>query len=198
MMSGLINLDTNRVKVYRLLSENLREDRRFIWQGGIQYHHYSQKNGKGISPEEDSLRWKLTKVADCSYRIAPEVKCFLGENGYDKAQTSWQGTPLIPGMSASQSQALMLLRSINATFFSGFDAYILYWLRDGSRKQIPVSSSPVVSCVPCPTVKQKYIRPGITSIPWSVVWGNTNRKKSYRNQAMFGFTSMCIQSFRIQ
>ncbi len=137
MMSGLINLDTNRVKVYRLLSENLREDRRFIWQGGIQYHHYSQKNGKGISPEEDSLRWKLTKVADCSYRIAPEVKCFLGENGYDKAQTSWQGTPLIPGMSASQSQALMLLRSINATFFSGFDAYILYWLRDGFPETDP-------------------------------------------------------------
>jgi hypothetical protein len=131
MMSGLINLDTNRVKVYRLLSENLREDKQFIWQGGIQYHHYSQKNGKGISPEEDSLRWKLTKVADCSYRIAPDVKCFLGENGYDKAQTSWQATPLIPGMSASQSQAVMLIRSINATFFSGFDAYILYWLRDG-------------------------------------------------------------------
>jgi hypothetical protein len=137
MMSGLINLDTNRVKVYRLLSENLREDKQFIWQGGIQYHHYSQKNGKGISPEEDSLRWKLTKVADCSYRIAPEVKCFLGENGYDKAQTSWQATPLIPGISASQSQAVMLLRSINATFFSGFDAYILYWLRDGFPETDP-------------------------------------------------------------
>ena len=137
MMSGLIDLDTNRVKVYRLLSENLRDDKRFIWQGGIQYHHYSQKNGKGISPEEDSMRWKLTSVADCSYRIAPEVKCFLGENGYDKAQTSWQATPLIPGMSASQSQAVMLLRSINATFFSGFDAYILYWLRDGYPETDP-------------------------------------------------------------
>jgi hypothetical protein len=137
MMSGLIDLDTNRVKVYHLLSENLRNDQEFIWQGGIQYHYYSQKNGKGISPEADSLRWKLAKVADCSYRIAPHVKCFLGENGYDKAQTSWQATPLIPGFSASQSQGIMLLRSINATFFSGFDAYILYWLRDGNPENDP-------------------------------------------------------------
>src|SRR5450432_66743 len=137
MMSGLIDLDTNRVKVYRLLSENLRNDRQFIWQGGIQYHYYAQKNGKGISPEADSLRWKLSKVADCSYRIAPGVKCFLGENGYDKAAASWQATPVIPGLSASISQGIMLIRSINATFFSGFDAYILYWLRDGNPENDP-------------------------------------------------------------
>lgn len=137
MMSGLINLDTNRVKVYRLLSEQLRDDKLFVWQGGIQYHYYSQRNGRGISPEADSLRWKLSKVADCSYRIAPGVPCILGENGYDKAQTSWQATPVIPGYSVSQSQGIFLLRSINAVFFSGFDAYILYWLRDGNPENDP-------------------------------------------------------------
>ena len=31
----------------------------------------------------------------------------------------------------------MLLRSINAVFFSGFDAYILYWLRDGNPENDP-------------------------------------------------------------
>jgi hypothetical protein len=132
MMSGLTSLDTNRVKVYGFLSENSRVDHAFIWLGGIQYHYYAEKNGKGISPEADSMRSKLTKVADCSFRIAPGVKCFLGENGYDKSPASRQCTPLIPGFSYAQSQAIMLIRSINATFFSGFDAYILYWLRDGN------------------------------------------------------------------
>ncbi len=131
MTSGMIELDTNRVKTYRLLCENLRTDRQFIWQGGIQYHHYANRNRTGISPEADSMRWRLTQVADCSFRIAPGVKCFLGENGYDKNQASAQATPVIPGFSIPQSQGIMILRSINATFFSGFDAYILYWLRDG-------------------------------------------------------------------
>ena len=137
MMSGLTGLDTNRVKVYRYLSENLRNDKSFIWKAGIQYHYYAQRDGKGISPESDSLRWRLSKVADFSLHIAPGVKCFLGENGYDKSPFSKQATPLIPGCSPSQSQGIMLLRSINATFFSGFDAYILYWLRDGNPEDDP-------------------------------------------------------------
>jgi hypothetical protein len=137
MMSGLTGLDTNRVRLYRFLCTNLRRDSSFIWQGGIQYHYYAQRNGKGISPEEDSMRKRLTSVADFSYRMAPAVKCFLGENGYDKSPASWQRTPVIPGLSASQSQGIMLLRSINATFFSGFDAYILYWLKDGNPEDDP-------------------------------------------------------------
>jgi hypothetical protein len=137
MMSGLIGLDTSRVKLYGFLAENLRDDKKFIWQGGIQYHYYAQRGGRGISPEADSMRRKLASVADFSYRIAPDVKCFLGENGYDKSSSSWQVTPLIPGLSSPQSQGIMLLRSINATFFSGFDAYILYWLRDGNPENDP-------------------------------------------------------------
>jgi hypothetical protein len=137
MMSGLTGLDTSRVKVYRFLSENLRDDHQFIWQAGIQYHYYAQNGKAGISPEQDSMRSKLSKVADCSFRIDPLVKCFLGENGYDKSTYSKQATPFIPGMTASQSQGVMLLRSINATFFSGFDAYILYWLRDRNLEDDP-------------------------------------------------------------
>ncbi len=137
MMSGLVGLDTNRVKVYKFLSENLRNDRLFPWLGGIQYHYYCNKNGKGISPEADSLRWRLAKVRDCSRRIAPGVDCILGENGYDKGQASRQATPLLPGYSTLQSQGIMLLRSINAAFFSGFDAYILYWLKDSKPPECP-------------------------------------------------------------
>ncbi len=131
MMSGLIGLDTNRVKVYRFLSEQLRDDRRFPWTGGIQYHHYSNRDDHGISPEEDNLRQTLSAVRNTTRRIAPDVECFLGEIGYDKSRQSTHAAPLLPGYTSAQSQAIMLLRTINACFFSGFDATVLYWLKDG-------------------------------------------------------------------
>jgi hypothetical protein len=174
MMSGLINLDTNRVRVYRFLCDNLRNDHQFIWQGGIQYHYYALKKGSGISPEEDSLRWKLAKAAEFSYHIAPGVKCFLGENGYDKSPGSWARTPFIPGLSASQSQGIMLLRSINAAFFSGFDAYILYWLRDRNPENDPgvFLTSGIVASLPDGKTK---IYPG-----WYYISTLVNRLGKYR------------------
>lgn len=137
MTSGMIELDTNRIRVYKFLSNTLRKDKKFIWDGGIQYHHYSTNGKHGITPEEDSLRWKLMKAREATYRIQPDVECFLGENGYDKSQLSRQGTPMLPGLSEEQCQGIFILRSINATVFSGFDAYILYWLRDAAIKDDP-------------------------------------------------------------
>ena len=59
MTAGLINLDTNRIRVYKFLCNTLRKDKYFIWSGGIQYHHYSNKKGHGITPEEDSLALEI-------------------------------------------------------------------------------------------------------------------------------------------
>ncbi len=128
--SGLIGLDTNRVKIYKFLCNTLRKDKAFIWKGGVQYHHYSTNGSHGITPEEDSLRWRLARVKSFTDALAPGVPCILGENGYDKSQHTRQSTPLLPGLSPEESQAAFILRSINATAFSGFDSYILYWLRD--------------------------------------------------------------------
>jgi hypothetical protein len=137
MTSGLTELDTNRVRTYKFLCDNLRNDKKFVWRGGIQYHHYSTNGKKGLTPEEDSLRWRLSKVRACTYRIEPGVECILGENGYDKNPASPQGAPALPGLSPSQSQGIFILRSINATAFSGFDAYILFWLRDSDPPTSP-------------------------------------------------------------
>jgi len=128
--SGMIELDTNRVKVYKFLCSTLRKDGAFIWKGGIQYHHYSTNYKHGITPEEDSLRWRLARVKAFTARLEPGVPCILGENGYDKSRLTRQSTPLLPGLSKEESQAVFILRSINATAFSGFDTYVLYWLRD--------------------------------------------------------------------
>jgi hypothetical protein len=135
--SGLIGLDTNRVRVYKFLCRTLRKDGAFIWKGGVQYHYYSTAGGHGISPEEDSLRWRLAKVAAFTHDLEPGVPCILGENGYDKSQHTRQSTPLLPGHSAEESQAVFILRSVNATAFSGFDSYILYWLRDTKPVDAP-------------------------------------------------------------
>ena len=128
--SGMIEMDTNRVRLYKFLCSTLRKDKAFIWKGGVQYHHYSTNGSHGITPEEDSLRWKLLNVKRFTDRLEPGVPCILGENGFDKSPHTRQATPLLPGLSGEESQAAFILRSINATAFSGFDSYILYWLRD--------------------------------------------------------------------
>ncbi len=147
--AGFVSLDTNRLKILSFLCRNLRHDQQFLWKGGIQYHMYSL-NGKGrfqaedfahttraLSPEEDSLRWKLAKVRNTTYRFQPGVECILGEYGYDKFQGSKIAVPVVKGYDAKQSQAIMLLRGINAVAFSGFDRLLLYWIKDDSGEGEP-------------------------------------------------------------
>lgn len=142
MMSGMAGLDTNRLRILDFLTKNLRGDKKFLWKAGIQYHCYSV-DGKGrfpgeafayanhgLSPEEDSLRIRLKKVRDYTYKIQPDVECVLGEYGYDKHQGSKVATPMVKGYDSKQSQGIMLLRGINAVAFSGFDKLVLYWIKD--------------------------------------------------------------------
>jgi hypothetical protein len=149
MMAGFTSFDINRLKTLKFLCNTLRADSQFLWNGGIQYHYYSS-DGKGnnpgkmfmsatagITPEEDSLRKKLTKARNDTYRIQPDVECFLGEYGYDKSRTSKVSAPLVPGYSQSQSHGIMLLRAINAIAFSGFDRYIIYWIKDNGDENHP-------------------------------------------------------------
>jgi hypothetical protein len=128
--SGIIGLDTGRIKIYKFLCSTLRKDRAYIWKGGVQLHYYSTNWKHGLTPEEDSLRWRLGRVRNCIGGLVPGVPCILGENGYDKSQSTRQATPLIPGLSAEVCQGIFIIRSINATAFSGFDRYVLYWLKD--------------------------------------------------------------------
>lgn len=155
MMAGFCTLDTNRLRILDFISRNSRSDHKFIWQGGIQYHHYST-NGKGkfagdifttatggLSPEEDSLRNRLSKVREYTYKIQPGIECILGEWGYDKSRSSKVSAPMVPGYNSRQSQGIMLLRGINAVAFSGFDRLVIYWMRDDngdSQKDLFLSS----------------------------------------------------------
>ncbi|HEY0676715.1 MAG TPA: hypothetical protein VGD17_00460 [Chitinophagaceae bacterium] len=149
IMSGTVGLDTNRFRVLDFLCRTLRPDKKFLWEGGIQYHHYSTNVGssiapnrwtvatRGISPEDDSLRARLAKIRDFTYRLQPKIECILGELGYDKNPKSAQATPVIPGYTHRQSQGIMLVRSINAVAFSGFDRLIIYWMKDQEPETSP-------------------------------------------------------------
>src|SRR5215831_4476528 len=115
MMAGFTSFDVNRLRILKFLCNTMRKDSQFLWKGGIQYHYYST-NGKGkhpgeifssatagITPEEDSLRQKLVRARNETYRIQPGVECFLGEYGFDKARGSKVSVPLVPGYNQAQS-----------------------------------------------------------------------------------------------
>jgi hypothetical protein len=149
MLAGFTSFDVDRLRVLQFLCKTMRKDKKFLWNGGIQYHYYSS-NGKGdhptdvftsatagITPEEDSLRQKMVKARNETYRLQPNVECILGEYGYDKSRTSKVSAPLVPGYSQSESQGLMLLRAINLIAFSGFDRYIIYWIKDDTDENDP-------------------------------------------------------------
>jgi hypothetical protein len=149
MMAGFTSFDINRLKTLKFLCNTLRSDSQFLWTGGIQYHYYSS-DGKGnnpgkmfmnsragITPEEDSLRQKLAKAREATYRIQPDVEVFLGEYGYDKSRASKVSAPLVPGYNQAQSQGIMLVRAINAIAFSGIDRYIIYWIKDDGDENHP-------------------------------------------------------------
>jgi len=142
MTSGMIQLDTNRVRTLYFLCRQLRSDKKFIWQGGVQYHYYSnaapnnlQSPIRGVSPEEDQLREKLAKVRAFHDRLLPGIPLILGENGYDRNQHSWQRTPLLAGRSESQSQGIMCIRSLLAAFMAGFDGYNQYMMRNATNDE---------------------------------------------------------------
>jgi len=138
--SGMIQLDTDRVRTLYFLCRQLRTDKKFIWQGGVQYHYYSndavnnlKPPTRGISPEEDHLRQKLAKVRAFHDRLLPGVPLILGENGYDRNQHSWQKTPLLPGYTEAQSQGIMCIRSLLAVFMAGFDGYNQFMMRNATN-----------------------------------------------------------------
>lgn len=146
LMAGFASLDVNRLRILQFLCNTLRTDSQFLWKGGVQFHHYSyngtgelpgdrfQSATGGITPEEDSLRQRLSRVRTATHRLVPDVPCILGEYGYDKSRASKTSAPLVPGFSQSESQGIMLLRAINAIAFSGFDRYIIYWIKDNSEE----------------------------------------------------------------
>lgn len=146
MMSGMVQLDTHRVRTLKFLCDQLRKDKKFIWDAGVQYHLYSNDQywnhnpTKGLTPEIHQLRKQLAKVYAFQQNLLPGVPVILGENGYDRNKYSWQSTPLINGLNEAESQGVMTIRSVMAVFMSGFNSYHYFMLRNAGNEENPTGT----------------------------------------------------------
>lgn len=135
VMPGLIELDTPYVAAMKLWSD--------LHRGGdfpyavLNFHHYSSDAGgqsgnptTGISPEADSLREKLERVARWKNRHLPGRKVWLSEFGYDANQDSRLRAARTPLTDSQEIQARWLVRSVLAIAASGIDRAHIFMLRD--------------------------------------------------------------------
>jgi hypothetical protein len=86
------------------------------------------------------MRKKLAAVARFHQNtIGSSIPLILGENGYDRNPASWQSAPALSGLSAAEAQGVFTVRSLMACFFSGFDRYLYFMLRNASAEENPPS-----------------------------------------------------------
>ncbi len=103
----------------------------------INLHHYSNDAGgqsgqptRGISPEDDHLREKMTALVAFRDLHWPEKEIWLSEFGYDTHPASPQRASAIGAATAEQVQAWWLTRSYLALAAAGIDRAQMFMLRD--------------------------------------------------------------------
>lgn len=150
VMGGLASLDTTYLKAIKFWSDYHR--------GGsipfdiINLHHYSNNKKlakgtdvKGVSPEEDSLKYKLKEVIRFRDRHMPNKEFWLTEFGYDTHPNSPQRAPKIGNMDSEEVQAIWLVRSYLAIAAAGVDRAAMYMLRDVSQSGRQYQTSGIIT-----------------------------------------------------
>lgn len=134
-MGGLTQLDLKYVKSMKLWSDELRTG---FPADALNFHHYSNDAGgqhsnaeRGISPEADSLRYKLERIVEWRDNHLPNVEIWLSEFGYATHPKSEQRAA-VPGLSISEEklQAHWLIRSFLEIAASGIDKAFVFNLYD--------------------------------------------------------------------
>jgi len=117
----------------------------------INLHHYSNSAPehtspvKGISPEEDRLREKMSEFVRYRNQNLPEKEIWVSEFGYDTWTGSTQGVKEIPGQSAEETQAQWLVRSFLALAAAGVDRAVLFAMSDEGDPNIRYNTSGLLS-----------------------------------------------------
>lgn len=161
VMAGLAGLNIEYIKGMLLWSEFNRKDGSFP-ADVLNFHHYSNDAGgqggkasHGISPEADSLKFRLQELVRFRDAYLPGKPIWLSEFGYDTNPESVQG---VRGEQAERKQAEWLIRSFLEIAASGIDRAQVFMLRDVNA-QNPV----------------KYNSSGLTREKWN----NHRPKKSF-------------------
>ncbi len=128
VMAGLASLNLEYVRCMKLWSDFNRITG--FPADVLNFHHYSQNGQHGISPEADSLKYKLKKLVDWRNKYLPEKEVWLSEFGYDTNPESGIASRPIGSADAQEVQGRWLLRSLLAVAAAGVDRAHIFMLRD--------------------------------------------------------------------
>ncbi|MBK9290371.1 MAG: hypothetical protein IPM52_01860 [Bacteroidetes bacterium] len=128
VMGGLASLNLEYVRCMKLWSDFNRT------QGFpadvLNFHHYSQNGQHGISPEDDSLMMKLSRLVQWRNQYLPGKEVWLSEFGYDTNPESLIASRPTGNADAQEMQGRWLLRSLLVAAAAGVDKAHIFMLRD--------------------------------------------------------------------
>lgn len=139
VMAGLANMSLEYIRAMALWS-NVYRDGSFP-ADVINFHHYSNVSGgqdanlkTAISPEDDSLKYKLAKIVEFRDRYLPGKEIWLSEFGYDTNPNSPQGVKAIGDNDVYEIQAQWLVRSYLEIAAAGIDRAHMFFFADLNAK----------------------------------------------------------------
>lgn len=139
VMGGLANLSLEYIRAMKLWSDTYRETG--FPADVINFHHYSNISGgqqaklkQAISPEDDSLKYKLREIVEYRDQHLPGKEIWLSEFGYDTNPNSPQGVQAIGEQSELEVQAQWLVRSFLEMAAAGIDRAHVYFFADLNSK----------------------------------------------------------------
>ncbi len=135
VLAGLANLDLMYIDSLRYWFEHNRTmDAAFgLYPFDVlNFHHYSNLNDIGISPEEDYIKERLTAVVNYRDQYLPGKEVWLSEFGYDTDDVSDQRVPEqgIGDYDQREVQGQWIVRSFLELAAAGVDRAYLFEFRD--------------------------------------------------------------------
>lgn len=151
VMGGLANLSLEYIRAMKLWSDTYRQSG--FPADVINVHHYSNTSGgqnaglkEAISPEADSLKYKLRELVEYRDRNLPGKEIWLSEFGYDTNPNSPQGVKAIKDYDELEVQGQWLVRSFLEIAAAGVDRAHVYFFADlNSKNPNKFNSSGVVN-----------------------------------------------------
>ncbi len=151
VMGGLANMSLDYIKAMKLWSDTYRNGS--FPADVLNVHHYSNISGgqganlkQAISPEDDSLKYKLAQIVQYRDRYLPGKEIWLSEFGYDTNPNSPQGVKPIGDNDVFEVQAQWLVRSYLEIAAAGLDRAHIYFFADlNSKNPNKFNSSGIVN-----------------------------------------------------
>lgn len=130
VMGGLATLNLEYLRCMKLWSDFNRASG--FPADVLNFHHYSGNGAHGISPEADSLKYKLKALAGFRDTCLPGREIWLSEFGYDTNPDSEQAAVVLDTNDIYEVQAQWIMRSYLEAAAAGVDKAFVFMLRDAN------------------------------------------------------------------